>query len=129
MKTQFHGKGRLSSLLKRVTCPAPQEEVNTASVNSSQYLVLILQPVADVVLNLMTACTVSPSGKERLVLSSAQGAPQTVISFDAQRLAATIDAIALDNAELQKNWGSRIYRIQLKTIAPSAEGQLTLRIA
>jgi hypothetical protein len=86
------------------------------------------EPVAVITLNLMTACTVAETGQGKLTLTSAQGAPPTLISYDAKLLAASVETIPLENIELKRNWGSQIYRIQLKTQGPTASGRLKLSI-
>jgi hypothetical protein len=40
----------------------------------------------------------------------------------------TVETIPLENAELKRNWGSQIYRIQLKTVGTKTSGQLKLTI-
>ena len=72
-------------------------------------------PVPDITLNLITACSVSQNGKGQLTLTSTQGAPPALISFDPNLLTASVDTIPLENAELKRNWGNQIFRIQLKT--------------
>jgi hypothetical protein len=86
----------------------------------------LLEPVAEISLNLMTACKVAESGKGQLTLTSAQGAPPTLVSFDPKFLTASVETIPLENTELKRNWGSQIYRIQLKTPQPTAAGRLKL---
>jgi hypothetical protein len=62
-------------------------------------------------------------------LISAQGAPPTLISFDSALLTATVETIILDNVELNRNWGSRIFRIQLKASGAKTSGRLKLTIS
>jgi hypothetical protein len=99
---------------------------NVVEIDDSYFL---QQPVADITLNLMTACKVAETGQGKLTLTSVQGAPPTLISFDAKLLAASVETIPLENAELKRNWGNQIYRIQLKTPGPTASGRLRLRIS
>ena len=63
-----------------------------------------------------------------MTLNSAQGAPPTLISFDPNLLTPTVETIPLENAELKRNWGSQIYRIQLKTPGAKTAGRLKLTI-
>ena len=86
------------------------------------------QPL-DITLSLMTACGVAERGPGRLMLTSAQGAPPVLITFDPRLLVATVETIPLKNAELKRNWGSQIYRIQLKTSGPTATGRLKLAVS
>ncbi len=89
---------------------------------------LLTMPVPDIALNLMTACSVAQTGKGQLKLTSTQGAPPTLISFDPNLLTASIETIPLENAELNRNWGNQIFRIQLKTPGKTS-GQLKLTIS
>jgi hypothetical protein len=85
---------------------------NLIEINDGYFLT---GPVSEITLNLMTACTVKESGKGQVTLISAQGAPPTLISFDANLLTPSVETIPLENTELKRNWGNQIYRIQLKT--------------
>jgi Heparinase II/III-like protein len=85
-------------------------------------------PVSDITLNLMTACSVAQNARGQLTLTSTQGAPPTLISFDPNLLTASVETIPLENAELKRNWGNQIYRIQLKTPGKTT-GQLKLTIS
>jgi len=89
----------------------------------------LTEPVSDITLNLMTACSVKESGKGQLTLTSAQGAPPTLISFDANLLTPSVETIPLENTELKRNWGNQIYRIQLKTPGAKTSGRLKLTIS
>ncbi len=89
----------------------------------------LTEPVSEVTLNLMTVCSVAESGKGQLTLTSAQGAPPTLLAFDAGLVAASIETIALDDAELKKNWGNQIFRVQLKTLTAKAMGRLKLTVS
>ena len=88
----------------------------------------LMEPVPEIILNLMTACEVKESGKGQLTLTSAQGAPSSVIAFDLALLSASVETIPLENAELRRNWGNQIYRIQLKTPGAKTSGRLKLTI-
>ena len=98
---------------------------NLIEINDSYFLTA---PVTDITLSLMTACSVAETGKGQLTLTSAQGAPPTVISFDPNLLAASVETIPLENAELKRNWGSQIFRIQLKTPGKTS-GQLKVTVS
>jgi Heparinase II/III-like protein len=99
---------------------------NVIEINDSYFLT---EPVSDITLNLMTACKVEESGKGRLTLTSAQGAPPTTISFDSNLLTPSVETIPLENLELKRNWGAQIYRIQLKTSGAKTSGKLKLTIS
>jgi hypothetical protein len=51
-----------------------------------------------------------------------------LISFDPNLLTASVETIPLENAELKRNWGSQIFRIQLKTPGKTS-GRLKLTIS
>ena len=89
---------------------------------------LLTAPVSDIALSLMTACSVAQNSRGRLTLTSTQGAPPTLISFDPNLLTASVETIPLENAELKRNWGNQIFRIQLKTPGKTS-GQLKLTIS
>jgi len=99
---------------------------NTIEIKGGYFLT---EPVSDITLNLMTACTIKESGKGQLTLISSQGAPPTLISFDANLLTPTVETIPLENTELKRNWGNQIYRIQLKTPGSKTSGRLKLTIS
>ena len=99
---------------------------NTITIDEAYFLV---KPVTEITLSLMTACTVSPDGKGRLTLVSAQGAPPTHITFDSSLLTATVETIPLENAELKTNWGSQVFRILLKMSGNKTAGKLRLSIS
>jgi len=89
---------------------------------------LLAEPVPEIILNLMTACDVKESGKGQLTLVSSQGAPPSLISFDSALLTASVETISLENLELKRNWGSHIFRIQLKTPGAKTSGRLKLTV-
>jgi hypothetical protein len=41
----------------------------------------------------------------------------------------SVETIPLENTELKRNWGSQIYRIQLKTPGSKTAGRLKLTIS
>jgi hypothetical protein len=87
------------------------------------------QEVSDITLNLMTGCEVTQSSKGEVTLISKQGAPPTVLTFDPAVLTCSVETIPLDNQELVTNWGSHVYRIQLKGSGSKLSGRLNLNIA
>ena len=95
-------------------------------INDSYFLT---EPVSEITLNLMTACKVKESGKGQLTLTSAQGAPPTLISFDCKPPDAERRDHTPGEPELKRNWGNQIYRIQLKTSGAKTSGQLKLTIS
>jgi hypothetical protein len=99
---------------------------NVVEINDSYFLT---EPVSDITLNLMTACKVTESGNGKLTLTSSQGAPGTMISFDPTLLTASVETIPIENAELKVNWGSNVFRILLKTAGAKTSGRLKLTIS
>lgn len=98
---------------------------NKITINDSYFLA---KPDSEISLSLMTACAVSQEGKGKLKLVSAQGAPVTHLWFDGDLLAATVETIPLENAELKANWGAQIYRILLRTAGDKTSGKLNVSI-
>jgi len=98
---------------------------NVVEISDSYFLT---EAVPEIVLNLMTVCDVKQSGTGQLTLTSALGAPPTLISFDSELLTATVETITLDNLELNRNWGARIFRIQLKASGAKTSGQLKVTV-
>jgi hypothetical protein len=86
-------------------------------------------PVPDVTLNLSDRLQGYRDWKRKADFDLEAGCSPTLISFDAKLLNASVETIPLENAELKRNWGSEIYRIQLKTMAPAASGRLQLTIS
>lgn len=99
---------------------------NRIEINDNYFL---SEPVSDITLNLMTACKVTQSNKGELTLTSAQGAPPTLLSFDPALLTASVETVPLDNAELNTNWGAEVYRILLKAPGSLTSGKLKLTIS
>jgi Heparinase II/III-like protein len=123
LATAYPAASRLKSWRRTVRLDRTS---NVIEISDSYFL---SEPVPEVTLNLMTACTVSQTGKGQLALTSTQGAPATLISFDPNLLAPSVETIPLDNAELKRNWGNQIFRIQLKTPGATASGRLKLTVS
>ncbi len=122
LATAYPAESRLKSWRRTVNL----DRANNVIDISDNYS--LSEPVTNITLNLMTACSVAETGKGQLTLTSAQGAPPTLISFDPNFLAASVETIPLENAELKRNWGSRIFRIQLNTPG-KISGRLKLTIS
>ncbi len=90
---------------------------------------VLTEPVPEITWNLMTPCALAQGGKGRLTLTSALGAPATLISFDPGLLGASVETIPLDDVGLKHNWGNQIFRIQLKTTAATASGRVKFLIS
>jgi hypothetical protein len=123
LATAYPAASRLKSWRRTVRLDRTS---NVIEISDSYFL---SEPVPEITLNLMTACSVSQTGKGQLTLTSAQSAPATLISFDPNLLAPSVETIPLDNAELKRNWGNQIFRIQLKTPGATAAGRLKLTVS
>ena len=123
LATAYPAESRLKSWRRTVRLDRAR---NVIQIDDSYFLT---EPVPQITWSLMTPCAVTQSGKGGLTLTSAQGAPATLISFDPGFLAASVETIPLDNLELKRNWGSQIFRIQLKTTAATTSGRLKLLIS
>jgi hypothetical protein len=122
LATAYPAESRLKSWRRSVKL----DRANNMIEISDSYS--LTTPVSDITLNLMTACSVAQNARGQLTLTSTQGAPPTLISFDPNLLTASVETIPLENAELKRNWGNQIYRIQLKTPGKTT-GQLKLTIS
>jgi hypothetical protein len=122
LATAYPAESRLKSWRRTVRLDRTS---NVIEISDSYFLTT---PVPDITLSLMTACSVAQNGKGQLTLTSTQGAPPTLISFDPNLLTASVETIPLENAELKRNWGSQIFRIQLKTPGKTS-GRLKLTIS
>ena len=123
LATAYPAESNLKSWRRTVKLDRRQ---NVIEISDSYSLT---EPAPEITLNLVTACAVTQSGNGRLTLTSAHGPRATLISFDPGLLAASVETIPLDNLELKRNWGSQIFRIQLKTTAATSSGRLKLIIS
>ena len=87
------------------------------------------EPVSEITLNLMTGCKVTERKKGELTLTSVQGTPPTLISFDPALLTVSVETVPLHNEELNRNWGAEVYRIQLKTSGSRTSGKLKVTVS
>lgn len=122
LATAYPAEARLKSWRRTVRL---DRSSNLIEINDSY---LLTEPVPDITLSLMSACRVTQTGKGQLTLISAQGAPPTLISFDPNLLTASVETIPLENPELKRNWGSQIFRIQLKAPGKTS-GRLKLTVS
>jgi hypothetical protein len=68
----------------------------------------------DVVLNLMTPCTVTPEAVGLLAFTTVAG-DRFDLSFDSKTLIAVIEPVPLDDPDLRESWGQeQLLRIQLR---------------
>ncbi|MDP9050886.1 MAG: heparinase II/III-family protein [Acidobacteriota bacterium] len=101
-------------------------EKNTIDIEDNY---LLAKEVSGITLNLMTACEVVQSSRGELTLLSKQGAPPTLLTFDASILTSSVETVNLANEELEANWGSIVHRIQLKASGQNTSGRLKIDIS
>lgn len=94
---------------------------------------VLTSDTADVRQSFMTPCAARESAPGTLALTCSLGAagatPVTAsLRYDARALVATIEPIALDDDQLRRYWGERIFRIVLAARAPVRTGSWTTTI-
>jgi hypothetical protein len=98
-----------------------------------------LESPEEVILNLMTTCTVTEVSKGVLELKdpvfghTVNPAPGTTtplirIAFDAALLTFAVDVFTSENRELNENWHGKANRIRLKTKGPVSSGKLKVTL-
>jgi hypothetical protein len=87
----------------------------------------LTQTVKVITFTLMTPCAVQVSGPGEIKLGTSSGGPVRV-AYDARVLHAVVEEIAIDDAELRRSWGERLYRVLLRADAPPLQSKWTLRI-
>jgi hypothetical protein len=87
----------------------------------------LTQTAKVITLTLMTPCAaqVSVPGEIRLAMTS--GGPVRV-AYDGRVLHAAVEEITIDDAELRRSWGERLYRVLLRADAPPLQSKWTLRV-
>jgi len=60
--------------------------------------------------------------------ASERAAWQGLVAYDGQVLHARVEAIPIEDAQLRRSWGGRLYRILLQADAPPLQAAWTLRI-
>jgi hypothetical protein len=85
------------------------------------------QSAQSITLTLMTPCTASIVTPGELAL--AMGSGRTVrVHYNAGALTPAIEEIRLEDAQLRRSWGDRLFRILLRAEHPPAKGSWTTRI-
>jgi hypothetical protein len=87
----------------------------------------LTQAAKVITLTLMTPCAaqVSTPGEIRLAMTS--GGPVRV-AYDGRAFHAAVEEIPIDDAQLRRSWGERLYRILLRADAPPLQSKWSLRI-
>jgi hypothetical protein len=87
----------------------------------------LTQAAKVITLTLMTPCAaqISIPGEVRLPMTT--GGPVRV-AYDGRVFHAAVEEIPIDDEELRHSWGERLYRVLLRTEAPSLQSKWTLRI-
>jgi len=90
------------------------------------------QAAPKIELTLMTPCKVTFNSPGKITLEQIipNSTPARVsVSFDAEKLTASLENIALEDTMLKSNWGNQMTRILLRTNLPTIRDSWTLRIA
>jgi hypothetical protein len=88
----------------------------------------LAQPAKTIALTLMTPCAANTSTAGEIVLAMPSGSPVR-IHYDARALAPAVEEIRLEDAQLRRVWGDRLFRILLRAAAPPAKAAWTMRIS
>lgn len=81
---------------------------------------------ADIALSIMTPCTPEIAAPGRIALPT--GGPAALLTFDSGALTASVEPIQLDDQQLRRPWGERLYRILLRPKVETAKAVWTLRL-
>ena len=85
------------------------------------------QPARLITLTLMTPCAASTATPGEILLPMAAGTPVR-IHYDARAFAPSVEEIRLEDPQLRRTWGDRLFRILLRATAPPAKSAWTMRI-
>ena len=131
LRTAYPEAAHLKSWRRTVRLRRAADQVEIEDI----YQLTQAQPVT---LNLITTCTIGQPtpgvlelthpiwGKTLEPPSTATTSPIR-IAYDSTLLTYSVDGMALENAELVRNWGTKAYRIRL-TAKPATGGSLRLQI-
>ncbi len=86
------------------------------------------QAAKNITLTLMTPCAVSTGTPGELSLAMPSGKPVRIF-YQARALAPTVEEVRLEDPQLRRTWGDRLFRILLRAEAPPPKAAWTLRIA
>ncbi|MDZ7319575.1 MAG: heparinase II/III-family protein [candidate division KSB1 bacterium] len=109
--------------------------IRTIRLNRQQEIELtdafeLQQATSQIELTLMTPCQVSvdPPGRLNLKRGNDPTAIEAHVVYDETKLTPAIETIAINDANLRKNWGHRIYRVLLKSTVARKRDTWKLRI-
>ena len=85
------------------------------------------QPAKIVTLTLMTPCAASAATPGEILLPMPSGKPVRV-DYDARVFTPSVEEIRLEDPQLQRTWGERLFRILLRAAAPPAKAAWAMRI-
>jgi Heparinase II/III-like protein len=86
------------------------------------------QPAKTITLTLMTPCTAGTGTPGELSLAMPSGKPVRVY-YDARAFVPVVEEIRLEDAQLRRTWGDRLFRILLRAEAPPSSASWRIRIA
>ena len=87
----------------------------------------LTQAAKVITLTLMTPCKAQVSVPGEITLPMPSGSPVRV-AYDSKVFHAGVEEIAIKDAQLQRSWGERLFRITLRVDAPPVKSKWTLRI-
>jgi hypothetical protein len=87
----------------------------------------LASPAKVITLTLMTPCAITKEGEGRLSLAAGSG-NVVRIAYDAKVFTPVVEEIKLEDAQLRREWGERLFRILLRAENPSSRSIWTTRI-
>jgi hypothetical protein len=87
----------------------------------------LTQPAQVITLTLMTPCAAQVQTPGQITLPMPSGPPLR-LAYDGRALEASREEIPLEDSELRRSWGERLYRVLLRASAPPLQSRWTLRI-
>jgi hypothetical protein len=87
----------------------------------------LTQAAKVITLTLMTPCAAQVSTPGEIRLAMTAGGPVRV-AYDGRAFHAAAEEIPIDDAQLRRSWGERLYRILLRADAPPLQSKWSLRI-
>jgi hypothetical protein len=86
------------------------------------------QPARTITLSLMTPCAVDAATPGELSLAVAPGKAVRVY-YDGRVLKPSVEEIRIEDPQLRRTWGERLFRVQLRAEAPPAKAAWKVRFA
>jgi hypothetical protein len=87
----------------------------------------LTQAAKVITLTLITPCAAQVSTPGEIRLAMASGGPVR-LAYDGRAFHAAVEEIPIDDAQLRRSWGERLYRILLRADAPPLQSKWSLRI-